>query len=222
MLNTLMAEALPAVPVEMRGRNAERTQQEILRAATQEFATAGLGGARMERIALQAGVNKRLIYYYFESKELLFLSVLEDAYAHIRDAEKVLRLDSLDPATAVRRLVEFTWQYYRENPEFLTLLNSENLHKARHLQRSSRIQEMNSPLVQLLRDVLDRGQRDGLFREGVDPVQLYITIASLCYFYLSNNATLSTIFGRDLLAPAALSERLSHMTEVVMGYLLRK
>lgn len=211
-----------AAVVEMRGRNADRTQQEILRAATEEFSTVGLGGARMERIAALAGVNKRLIYYYFESKELLFLSVLEDTYARIRAAEKKLRLENLDPATAVRRLVEFTWQYYLENPEFLTLLNSENLHKARHLQRSSRIQEMNSPLVQLLRDVVERGQRAELFREGVDPVQLYISIASLCYFYLSNNATLSTIFGRDLLAPTALSERLSHMTEVIMGYLLRK
>lgn len=209
-------------PTELRSRNADRTQQEILEAATQEFATVGLGGARMERIAALAGVNKRLIYYYFESKELLFLSVLEDTYARIREAEKQLRLENLDPATAVRRLVEFTWQYYLDNPEFLTLLNSENLHKARHLQRSSRIQEMNSPLIQLLRDVVERGRQGGLFREGVDPVQLYITIASLCYFYLSNSATLTTIFGRDLLAPTALSERLSHMTDVVMGYLLRK
>ncbi|MET0544375.1 MAG: TetR/AcrR family transcriptional regulator [Variovorax sp.] len=209
-------------PTELRSRNADRTQQEILRAATQEFSTVGLGGARMERIAALAGVNKRLVYYYFESKELLFLSVLEDTYARIRDAERMLRLENLDPGTAVRRLVEFTWDYYLENPEFLALLNSENLHKARHLQRSSRIQEMNSPLVQSLRDVVERGQREGLFREGVDPVQLYISIAGLCYFYLSNSPTLSTIFGRDLLAPSALSERLSHMTAVVMGYLLRK
>ncbi|VWX63225.1 HTH-type transcriptional repressor NicS [Burkholderiales bacterium 8X] len=209
-------------PTELRGRNADRTQAEILQAATREFAAFGLGGARMERIATSAGVNKRLVYYYFESKELLFLSVLEEAYARIREAEQKLHLGDLDAATAVRRLVEFTWQYYLDNPEFLTLLNSENLHRARHLQRSSRIQEMNSPLVALLRDVVERGQREGLFRGGVDPVQLYISIASLCYFYLSNNATLSTIFGRDLLAPTALSERLSHMTDVVMGYLLRK
>ena len=206
---------------EPRARNADRTQQEILRAATQEFANAGFAGARMERIAAQAGVNKRLIYYYFESKELLFLSVLEDAYARIRDAETQLHLDSLDPATAVRRLVEFTWQYYLDHPEFLTLLNSENLHKARHLERSSQIEEMNSPLVQLLRNVVERGQRAGVFRDGVDPVQLYITIASLSYFYLSNQATLSLVFGRDLRAPRALSERLSHMTEVVLGYLFR-
>ena len=211
-----------AAPVELRSRNADRTQQEILKAATQEFSTAGLGGARMERIAALAGVNKRLVYYYFESKELLFLSVLEDTYARIRAAERTLRLENLEPATAVRRLVEFTWDYYLEHPEFLALLNSENLHNASHLQRSSHIQEMNSPLVQLLRDVVDRGQREGLFRGGVDPVQLYISIAALCYFYLSNNPTLSTIFGRDLRTPAALSERLSHMTDVVMGYLLRK
>jgi AcrR family transcriptional regulator len=211
-----------AAPPELRSRNADRTQQEILKAATQEFSTAGLGGARMERIATLAGVNKRLVYYYFESKELLFLSVLEDTYARIRAAERMLRLENLEPATAVRRLVEFTWDYYLEHPEFLALLNSENLHRASHLQRSSHIQEMNSPLVQLLRDVVERGQREALFREGVDPVQLYISIAGLCYFYLSNNPTLSTIFGRDLRSPAALSERLSHMTDVVMGYLLRK
>ncbi len=218
------ANVSPNAPAngESRERNADRTQQAILRAATQEFSSAGLNGARMERIAAVAGVNKRLVYYYFESKELLFLSVLEDTYARIRAAERVLKLENLDPATAVRRLIEFTWHYYIENPEFLTLLNSENLHKARHLQRSSQIQEMNSPLVQLLSDVVERGQKDGLFRGGVDPVQLYISIASLCYFYLSNNHTLSTIFGRDLLAPTALSERLSHMTEVIMGYLLRK
>ncbi|WP_218508875.1 TetR/AcrR family transcriptional regulator [Variovorax sp. dw_308] len=211
-----------AAPAELRSRNADRTQQEILKAATQEFSTTGLGGARMERIAALARVNKRLVYYYFESKELLFLSVLEDTYARIRAAERTLRLENLEPATAVRRLVEFTWDYYLEHPEFLALLNSENLHRASHLQRSSHIQEMNSPLVQLLRDVVERGQREGLFREGVDPVQLYISIAALCYFYLSNNPTLSTIFGRDLRTPAALQERLSHMTDVVMGYLLRK
>lgn len=207
---------------EPRTRDADRTQAEILVAATEAFAESGLGGARMDDIALRAGVNKRLLYYYFGSKEELFLSVLERAYAGIRSAEQALQLKHLEPATAVRRLVEFTWDYYLEHPEFIILLNSENLHRARHLQRSSRIQEMNSPLVQLLDDLLLRGQRTGQFRGGVDAVQLYITIASLCYFYLSNQATLSTIFDRDLMAPAARAERLSHMTDVVLGYLLRQ
>ena len=209
-----------AAPAELRTRDADRTQQSILRAAMDEFADSGLGGARMDSIAERAGVNKRLLYYYFGSKEALFLAALETTYADIREAERALKLESLDPPEAVRRLVAFTWQHYLKHPEFLTLLNSENLHRARHLKRSKRIREMNSPLVQLLGDVLERGRRDGVFRGGVDPVHLYISIAGLAYFYLSNNPTLSTIFARDLMSPKALSERLSHITEVVMGYLL--
>lgn len=214
--------ALVAPPAETRTRDADRTQHAILRAASDEFSTVGLGGARMERIAERAGVNKRLLYYYFGSKDDLFTAVLEQTYADIRKAETALRLENLEPATAIRRLVEFTWDYYLATPEFLALLNSENLHKAVHLQRSARIRELNSPLIQLLGEVLQRGQRSNLFRGGVDPVQLYISIASLCYFYLSNNPTLSTIFGRDLRTPTALAERLSHVTEVVLGYVLRK
>ncbi len=125
------------------------------------------------------------------------------------------------PVEAVRRLVAFTWQHYVAHPEFLNLLNSENLHRARHLKQSKRIREMNSPLIQTLADVLERGRSAGLFRGGIDPVQLYISIAGLSYFYLSNNPTLSTIFGRDLMSGKALAERLSHITEVVMGYVLR-
>jgi AcrR family transcriptional regulator len=222
-----MSPPLPATAasaanvVELRTRDAERTQQEILRAAMHEFAERGLGGARIDGIAERAGVNKRLIYYYFGGKDELFLAVLEQTYADIRSAERELHLERLSPPDAVRRLVSFTWEHYLAHPEFLTLLNSENLHRARHLKASSRIREMNSPLVQTLGEVLERGRREGTFRGGVDAVQLYISIAGLAYFYLSNNHTLSTIFGRDLMAPKALSERLSHVTEVVMGYVLR-
>lgn len=211
----------PTESPDPRTRDAERTQETILAAATAEFADSGLGGARVDKIAERAGVNKRLIYYYFENKEALFLSVLEKTYADIREAEKELHLQDVDPATAIRRLVEFTWNYYLKHPEFLALLNSENLHRARHLKTSARIQEMNSPLIALLGELLERGRQQGVFRGGVDPVQLYISIASLAYFYLSNNPTLSTIFGRDLLSPAALSERLSHITEMTLGYILR-
>lgn len=186
----------------------------------QEFAQHGFAGARIDRMAEQADVNKRLIYYYFESKDKLFLAVLERVYADIRTAEQALHLDEMDPAEAIRQLVSFTWHYYLAHPEFITLLNSENLHQAAHLKQSSRIQEMNSPLIALLATVLDRGRREGLFRDGVDPVQLYISIASVCYFYLSNNATLSAIFGRDLRTPKALAQRLSHMKELVLGYVL--
>lgn len=221
LVNYLRMPPQPAPVIELRTRDADRTQQEILRAAMAEFSECGLGGARVDSIAERAGVNKRLIYYYFGSKEALFLAALETTYADIREAERELNLASLTPAEGVRRLVAFTWQHYLAHPEFLTLLNSENLHRAKHLKQSKRVREMNSPLVQMLGDVLERGRREGVFRGGVDPVHLYITIAGLAYFYLSNNPTLSTIFGRDLMTPKALSERLSHITEVVMGYLLR-
>ena len=205
---------------EERLRDADRSQSTILAAARDEFAEHGLGGARVDRIAERAGLNKRLIYYYFEDKERLFQAVLEQAYRVIRAEEAKLHLAELEPAAAVRRLIEFTWDYYLAHPEFLTLLNSANLHRARHLAESRRARELNSPLVETLATVLERGRRDGVFRGGVDPVQLYVSIAGLAYFYLSNSHTLSAIFGRDLLSPKARNERLSHMTEVILGYLL--
>lgn len=211
----------PSPASEERLRDADRSQNIILAAARDEFAEHGLGGARVDRIAERAGLNKRLIYYYFEDKETLFQAVLEQTYRHIREEEAKLRLLEMDPPTAVRRLVEFTWDYYLAHPEFLTLLNSANLHKARHLSESKRARELNSPVIETLAAVLERGRRDGSFRGGVDPVQLYVSIAGLAYFYLSNSHTLSAIFGRDLLAPRARAERLSHMTDVILGYLSR-
>ncbi|HEX7890071.1 MAG TPA: TetR/AcrR family transcriptional regulator [Ramlibacter sp.] len=210
----------PSPANEERVRDADRSQSTILAAARDEFAEYGLGGARVDRIAERAGLNKRLIYYYFDDKERLFQEVLEHAYRDIRAEEAQLRLLDLDPPTAVRRLVEFTWNYYLAHPEFLTLLNSANLHKARHLAESRRARELNSPLIETLAAVLERGRREGTFRGGVDPVQLYVSIAGMAYFYLSNSYTLSAIFGRELLAPKARSERLSHMTDVILGYLL--
>ena len=206
---------------EERLRDAERSQLTILSAACQEFAEYGLGGARMERIAERARLNKRLIYYYFADKESLFQAVLEQAYRDIREAEQALRLLDLEPAQAVRRLVEFTWDYYLAHPEFITLLNSANLHKARHLQASQRARQTNSPLIEMLGEILERGRRQGDFRGGVDPLQLYISIAALAYFYLSNNPTLSAIFGRDLMSNKARSERLAHITDVILGYVLK-
>ncbi|HET9734394.1 MAG TPA: TetR/AcrR family transcriptional regulator [Burkholderiales bacterium] len=202
-------------------RNPARNQERILKAATEEFARYGLGGARVDRIAARAGANKRMLYYYYGNKEDLFLAVLEARYAHIRRAELGLHLQDLDPVQGMRRMVEFTWDYYLKHPAFLTLLNSENLHRARHLKRSRDIAAMHSPLIALLRDLLLRGERAGQFRKGVDPVQLYISIAALGYFYLSNRHTLSTIFERDLLAPKSKAERLKHMTELVLGYLAK-
>jgi AcrR family transcriptional regulator len=205
----------------MSRRNPARNQDRILKAAVAEFARFGLGGARVDRIAARAGANKRMLYYYYGNKDALFLAVLEDSYARIRSAERALHLADLDPQEAMRRLVAFTWKYYLAHPEFLTLLNSENLHRGRHIRRSRNIIDMHSPFVAMIKQVLERGVRAGEFRRGVDPVQLYISIAGLGYFYLSNRHTLSTIFERDLMLPRHKAERLRHMEELVLGYLRR-
>ena len=197
------------------------TRQKILGAAVAEFARFGLGGARVDRIAQRAGANKRMLYYYFDDKDGLFLAALEDRYAHIRNAERSLELEHLDPREAVTRLVEFTWRYFLEHPEFMTLLNRENLHKGRHVKRSRRVQDMHSPLVETLGAVLRKGEAQGLFRKGVDPVHLYISIAGEIYFYLSNRYTLSQIFGRDLMAPRALAGRSRHVTQMILNALRR-
>ena len=202
-------------------RDPEATREAILTAATDEFAAYGLGGARVDRIAERAGINKRMLYYYFGQKEELFLAVLERAYAKIRGEELALNLTQVEPTEAIRRLIAFTWNYYIENPSFPILLNSENLHRARAPTASGAVRTLHSPFVATIADVLERGAMTGLFRAGVDPIQLYVSIAGLSYFYLSNNHTLSTIFDRDLMAPKAKLERLSHMTDLVLGYLVR-
>ena len=205
----------------MAARDADATRGRILAAATEEFARYGLGGARVDRIAERASANKRMLYYYFKDKEGLFLAALEDRYSHIRSAEQGLRLGDLPPPEALRRLVAFTWNYYLEHPEFVTLLNSENLHKGRHMARSSRMRPLHLPLLHMLRDILQRGERERLFRRGIDPMQLYISIAAEGYFYLSNRYTLSRVFGRDLMTRRALREREAHIIETILNSVRR-
>jgi AcrR family transcriptional regulator len=200
-------------------RDAARTRASILAAATDEFATHGLGGARVDRIAAHAGTNKRMLYYYFGDKEGLYVAVLEAAYARIRTEEQTLNLVDRAPEDGVRELCAFTWRYFVAHPEFMSLLNTENLNRARYLKRSRSIRALHSPLVATLSELLERGAREGVFRRDVDPVQLYISIASLGYFYLGNRWTLSTIFGRNLVAPRAKAERLAHIGDLVVAYL---
>ena len=214
-----MITARTAAPV---NRDPDRTRAAILAAARAEFARVGLGGARVDAIALAAGTNKRMLYYYFGNKEGLFVAALEATYEHIRAAEQKLHLADVEPTEAIRRLVTFTWDYYLKNPEFLTLLNSENLHRARHLKQSTKIRTLHSPFVAMLDEILQRGAQQGSFRAGVDPVQLYISIAAISYFYLGNNHTLSAVFDRDLMKPKAKAARLRHMNELVLGYLRKE
>lgn len=202
-------------------RDAEATQKRILAAAKKEFARKGLGGARVDDIADRARANKRMIYHYFSSKEALFQRVLEDAYADIRDAEQKLELDHLPPREALATLVVFTWKYYLANPEFITLVNSENLHKARHLKKSERIHVLSRRFVAMTQTLLDRGVEAGEFRQGVDAAQLNITIAAIGYYYLTNRFTGAIVFERDLMAPEALEERLAFNVETIMRLVLK-
>lgn len=191
-----------------RVRDAEATRQRILSAAKREFAKLGLGGARVDTIAERAKANKRMIYHYFGNKENLFTAVLEDAYLGIREAEKRLNLTEMAPEQAIDELVRFTWGYYLKHPEFLTLVNSENLHKARHLQKSESVRDANKGFVELVQTIIDRGVATGVFRAGVDAVNLNITIAAIGYYYLTNRFTGAIVYGMDLMGPERLDDRL--------------
>lgn len=206
-----------AVPsAKPRTRDAEATKARILDAAKREFAKNGLGGARVDVIAEKARANKRMIYHYFESKEGLFQTILENAYIDIRTAEQKLNLDHLPPKEALERLVRFTWDYYLKNPEFITLVNSENLHRAKHLKKSEIVKIYSRKFVSMVVTILDRGVAAGVFRPGVDPVQLNITIAAIGYYYLTNRFTGSIVFERDLMAKDALDERLRFNIDTIL------
>ena len=197
-------------------RDAEETRRRLLQAAKAEFAKNGLGGARVDEISDRAQANKRMLYHYFGSKDDLFQTVLEQAYLDIRNAEQKLQLDSLEPKQALETLVRFTWSYYIKNPEFITLVNSENLHRARHLKKSEAIKVVSRRFVNMVTKILERGVASGVFRPGVDPVQLNITIAAIGYYYLTNRFTGSIVFERDLMEASALDERLKFNIETIV------
>ncbi len=199
-------------------RDRDATRGRILKAATAEFARHGFAGARGERIAQRARCSERMVYYYFGSKEGLFRAALEGAYGALRDAERGLRLDELSPLDALDGFCRFVWRYYVDHPEFISLVNTENLHQARHLRKSARVHELVSPVVGMLADLLARGVRSGVFRDGVDPVELYLSIASLGYFVLSNQHTLSAVLDRDLRDPAHLAAHWQASAQIIRGY----
>ncbi len=197
-------------------RDAEATKARILQAAKKEFAKHGLGGARVDEIAERANANKRMLYHYFGSKEGLFQTVLEAAYLDIRSAERKLNLEALSPSDALESLVRFTWKYYLKNPEFITLVNSENLHRARHIKSLPSLPETTRGLVEMVQDILKRGEECGEFRPGIDATQLNITIAAIGYYYLTNRFTGSYLFQRDMMDEQALNERLDFNVESIM------
>ncbi len=204
-----------------RTRDAEATKARILAAAKAEFARLGLGGARVDEIAERAAANKRMIYHYFGSKEDLFAAVLEHVYMGFRTEEQALDLEGLPADEAMIKLIRFTWEYYLENPEFIRLVNSANLHEGKHLERSTLLRDASRAHLNLADQLLARGVREGIFREGVDAVQLNITIAAIGYYYLTNRFTGEILFERDYMAAKALDERLAFNIDTIMRLVRR-
>jgi AcrR family transcriptional regulator len=192
----------PADQATERRRDADRTRTEILDVATREFSDRGYNGARVDEIAARTRTTKRMIYYYFGGKKQLYVAVLEREYARIRAAEQAVNVDDLDPAAAIRRLAEITFDHHEAHPDFIRLVGIENVHRAEHVAELARLVDLNTTAIQLIAAILDRGRAAGVFRDDVDAVDVHMLISSYCFFRVANRHTFGALFGRDLLAPA--------------------
>ncbi len=201
-----------------RTNDPERTMADILEVATKEFSDKGLHGARIDEIAAATRTSKRMIYYYFGSKEGLYISVLEEAYRRIRQIENELHLEDLAPEDALRRLVGFTFDYQLANPDFIRLVMTENIHRGEFLAQSRVIQQLNVPAIDAVQRVYERGVTGGVFRKDVDPVDLHMSISALCFFNVSNRHTFSVIFKRDLDSPRGLGARRDSIIDMVVRF----
>jgi len=202
-------------------RDPDATKLRIMAAAKAEFAKMGLGGARVDVIAARAKIQKRMMYHYFGNKETLYRLVLEEAYANFRAAEAQLEIEKDEPVTALRRLVEFTWTYYLANPEFISLVNTENLHKAKYLNKSPRLELLNKSFVKRMEKLLARGVAEGVFREELDSVQILIALSGVGFHYLTNQYTGEIVYGRPLMTTEAKAARLQFNKDVITRLVCR-
>jgi AcrR family transcriptional regulator len=202
-----------------RKNNPERTKIDILNAATEEFSKHGLNGARVDVIAARTQTAKRMIYYYFGSKDGLYLAVLERAYSLIRAAERGLNLKGLAPVAAVTRLVEFTFDYQEACVDFVRLVANENIHHGEFVKRSKVLGDLNVTILQGLSDILRRGQAEAVFRPDLDPLDVHLLMTAFCHFRVSNQHTLRAIFKRDLLDPQVSASHRAMLVESILGYL---
>ncbi len=198
-------------------RDAAQTRARILRAARNEFMRHGYSGARIERISRAGRSSDRMIYYYFASKEALYLAVLEGVYSELGEAESALAIDPERPVEALEALIDFTWRYYLEHPEFVALLSNENLQRGRHVTKSVKVKQLSRPVLGILGTILAEGTRQKVFRRDLDVAQVYLTLAALGYFYLSNRFTLSSFLGFDLMRAEACECWLAEIKRVMMA-----
>ncbi|MGA9890862.1 MAG: TetR/AcrR family transcriptional regulator, partial [Xanthobacteraceae bacterium] len=200
-------------------RDAAATRARILQAAMQEFAAKGLDATRIEDIADLAVANRRMTYYYFGSKEGLYLAALEAAYFELVEVEERIDVDALGPIEAITAMVQAKFEHYVKYPHYVEFVKMENLYRARHLKTSRRISEMRAPLISIIRRVLDRGAASGVLRKGVDPLDLYLSICALGFFVFSNRHTLDVIFNTDVTSPAAVRRRKTLVIDMIKAYL---
>jgi len=210
-----------APPVAPHERAPERRRQELIDAALLEFSIKGFGGARVDAIVARTNSNKAMVYHYFGSKEGLYLAALEAVYKDIRDQEALIDFEQMSPPIALAFLTEFTFQYYLDHPAFVRMINNENLHNARYLKQSSSIAAANFSIISKLTRILQRGAASGAFRTDLDPVDVYISISALGFTYVSNQHTLSVVFGRDLMSKEALRCRMARIKDVILCYVSR-
>jgi AcrR family transcriptional regulator len=211
--------AAPQNTAPTRQRDAERTRNEILEVATREFADQGFAGARVDEIAAQTRTTKRMIYYYFRSKEQLYVEVLERAYAEIRAVERQVDVDDLDPRAAIRRLAELTFDHHDSHPDFIRLVSIENIHHAEHMRKSKQLANLKNPVIELIERILDRGRAEAVFRRDVDPIDVHMMISAFCVFRVANRHTFRTLFDRDLADPDRREHYRSMLGDMVVEYL---
>ena len=198
-------------------RDRARTRARILRAARAEFMRHGYSGARVERISRTGRSSDRMIYYYFGSKKALYLAVLEAVYDELGEAESALAIDAGEPLEALVALIAFTWNYYLAHPEFVALLSNENLQRGRHVAKSVKVKQLSRPVLGILETILAEGTRQKVFRPGLDVKKVYLTLAALGYFYLSNRYTLSSFLGTDLMRADEREAWLAEITRVMIA-----
>ncbi len=199
-----------------RSHDPGRTREKILMRATEEFAARGFDGGRVDHIARRCALSKNMLYYYFHSKEMLFIAVLERMYEGLREAQRELALRTSDPYVAVEQLIRHTFNALERNPASIRLMNEENRHRGKYLRKSKQLRDLYNPLVETIGFILERGRKQGLFRGGLDPTIVYLTFSSMCYHYLSNRYTLQIALDRNLTAPSAREAWLKHVTTVVL------
>lgn len=204
-----------------RVQDPEGTQRNILEIALEEFSLNGLSGARIDEIAARTRASKRMIYYYFGGKEGLYLRTLENAYLTVREGEAALDVEHLPPIEALRRLVEFTFEHHHRHEAFIRMVMIENIHHGEYLDRSPAIRQQNASAIATISRVYQRGVESGVFRPGLEPVELHWQISALCFFNVSNRATFSKIFGRNFGAPKALATLKRNAVEMVVRYVVR-